>query len=159
LPGNLSGQTVTATATDPSGNTSEFSPWMLYQGGLVIVNLAAHKFAQSVTLTNTSGHTLTGPLDLVLDQLTGATLTNATGTTSGGRAYISFGVSSLAPGASVTIVLQFKLTSVSPNYYAYVAPGSSLSSFSVRKRVVKSPTVDPAPKPGAKVHKKTKGRG
>ena len=68
-------------------------------------------FTQTVTLTNTSGTSITGPISLVLDGLTsGVTLTNQSGVTvnaaPGGSPYLSNGAS-LAAGASVTLTLRF----------------------------------------------------
>ena len=68
---------------------------------------------QSVTITNTSAATITGPLSLALDGLTaGVTLANAAGTTttlSGGAAgspYLNV-PGDLAVGASVSVSLRF----------------------------------------------------
>jgi streptogramin lyase len=61
----------------------------------------------SVTITNISGGVLGGPFPIVFTSLTpGVTLTNATGTVQGGP-YINPVVSSLAPGQSITVPVQF----------------------------------------------------
>jgi predicted extracellular nuclease len=76
------------------------------QSGLVL-NRGTSKSSGSVTFTNTSGATLNGPLQFRLDALsTGITLDNASGT-QGGAPYITLPVSSLAPGASVTVTTTF----------------------------------------------------
>ena len=62
----------------------------------------------TVTLKNIGTSSITGPLRLLLMSLTsGVTLTNATGDLSG-TSYITSPVSSLAPGQSVTLPVQFK---------------------------------------------------
>lgn len=61
----------------------------------------------TVTITNISGGALGGPFPIVLTSLTpGVTLTNTSGTVQGGP-YINPGVSSLAPGQSITVHVQF----------------------------------------------------
>src|SRR5262249_54385404 len=75
-----------------------------HDGGMV--------FEQTVTLTNTSGHTLSGPLAVVLDDLPdGVMLANATGTYRG-HPYLDVpvGGASLAPGQRVTLTLRFVLS-------------------------------------------------
>ncbi len=74
-------------------------------------NFATQRFVQTVTLKNMSGGTVPAPISLVLDSLSSnATLYNATGTTAcatpAGSPFINWS-SSLAPGASASIVLQF----------------------------------------------------
>lgn len=69
-------------------------------------------YSQQVTLTNNTAGALAGPFFLVLDGLSpSATLSNASGTTSvyppTARPYITVPGSSLAPGASATVSLQF----------------------------------------------------
>jgi uncharacterized protein (DUF2252 family) len=79
---------------------------------------------QTVTITNTSGSAISGPLYLALTNLTGETLTNGTGVTSSsdnlaptGTPYFTVPLTggTLAAGASVTIKLDFTLTNLS-NY-------------------------------------------
>lgn len=70
------------------------------------------RYAQQVTITNNNAGALVGPFFLVLDGLSpSATLNNAAGTTSVyppmARPYISVPGSTLAPGASTTVSLQF----------------------------------------------------
>ncbi len=69
-------------------------------------------YAQQVTITNNTAGTLAGPFFLVLDGLSpSATLSNASGSTSvyppTAKPYITVPGSSLAPGASATVSLQF----------------------------------------------------
>lgn len=87
---------VTAVAKDESGNTSAALPATVFtrgslptvqpgilvtRGGLVLDRLT-NQFVQSVTLKNTTTATISGPVFLVLDTLSGnATLTGATGVT------------------------------------------------------------------------------
>jgi subtilisin-like proprotein convertase family protein len=65
-------------------------------------------FVGTVTITNISAQSISGPLQLVLTNLSsGVTLANATGTT-GGSPYITVpGVVTLAPGASASVGVQF----------------------------------------------------
>jgi hypothetical protein len=69
-------------------------------------------YSQQVTITNSNTGPLTGPFYLVLDSLgANASLVGSTGTTAVyaplGSPYITIPGSSLVPGASATIVLQF----------------------------------------------------
>lgn len=88
---------------------------------------------QALTLTNTSGKTLPGPVSLVLDNLTpGAslTLTTGTGTTSYAKPSASFyaNVGTLAPGKSAKVLLTFTLpagpTSVTYRPRVLAGPGA-----------------------------------
>ena len=79
-------------------------------GGFTM-NPLTGRFFQTVTLRNNSTGTITGPISLVLDQLSSnATLANATGTTleiaPAGSPYVNANVN-LAPGQSVNVSLQF----------------------------------------------------
>jgi hypothetical protein len=69
------------------------------------------RYAQTLTLTNTSGSTITGPIYVILDNLsTGAALYNAGGSTAcaapTGSPYISI-AGPIGAGASTNVVLQF----------------------------------------------------
>jgi hypothetical protein len=62
----------------------------------------------TVTITNISGVTLSGPFPVLFTGLTpGVTLTNATGSVQAGP-YINPGVGSLAAGQSITLPVQFR---------------------------------------------------
>jgi hypothetical protein len=77
---------------------------MTVQGATL--NRATGKYVGSVTVTNTSGATLSGPLQLKLTGLTsGVALDNASGA-SAGDPYVSLS-GALAPGASVNVPLTF----------------------------------------------------
>jgi CSLREA domain-containing protein len=77
-----------------------------------VLNPATRRYAQTVTVTNTSAHPITGPISLVLDSLSvNATLFNATGSTDSleppaGSPYLNSN-GNLAPGQSVSFSLQF----------------------------------------------------
>ena len=79
--------------------------------GSIAVNAKKGVYEQIVTVVNTSAKAITGPLSLVLDNLTpGVTLTRASGRTSlmlpADSPYID-GAKSLAPGRSLSFKLQF----------------------------------------------------
>jgi sugar lactone lactonase YvrE len=66
-------------------------------------------FNGTVTITNTGQQAITGPVQLVLTNLTaGVTLANATGTTNGSPFITVPAVSSLGPGQSASVNLQFQ---------------------------------------------------
>jgi hypothetical protein len=128
------GSVVTATATDPAGNTSEFSDAApsvrvpddvsarvtVTRSGFVF-NRRTGYFVQTVTLTNISAHALAGPIALVLDGLTpGVTLSNAAGATKSGSPTIDVAPNGgiLAAGGVVTITLQFVDPGLKPINYA-----------------------------------------
>jgi hypothetical protein len=68
-------------------------------------------YKQLVTITNTCGSTLTGPIELLLAGLSsGTSLANRTGigiASNAGDAYITVQAGSLAPGQSVSVALNF----------------------------------------------------
>jgi hypothetical protein len=70
------------------------------------LNRSTGKYVGSVTVTNTTSTTLSGPLQVMLGNLTtGVTLDNASGT-SGGAPYVTL-TGSIGPGASVNVPLTF----------------------------------------------------
>jgi sugar lactone lactonase YvrE len=72
----------------------------------LVYNRVTHIGTESITITNTSGATINGPLQLLLVISNPAvTASNASGTYLGNPYWTSAG--SLAPGASVTITVQF----------------------------------------------------
>jgi len=79
---------------------------------------------RSITLTNTSGQYIGGPISVVLTNLTtGFTLTNATGTYNGSPYIRVLNVGALAPGQAYTTFLQFSvgptaLFSFTPVFYS-----------------------------------------
>src|SRR5579863_861416 len=72
-------------------------------------NRVTQTFDGTVTITNVSSSTIAGPFQIVLNSLTsGVTVANAT-STFGGWSYVTVPtVSSLAPGQSATVPVQFK---------------------------------------------------
>jgi hypothetical protein len=82
--------------------------------GNIIYNSHKNSYSETVTLTNVTSGTLTGPLSLELTNLpSGVVLTDATGTTNG-NPYIRFLSSgkTLKQGASVSITLTFTAASL-----------------------------------------------
>jgi hypothetical protein len=70
-------------------------------------NHATGLWVSTVTVKNTSGSSIAGPLQVLLTNLTaGVTMTNNTGTYSGSP-YITVSAGSLAPGASASVSIQF----------------------------------------------------
>jgi hypothetical protein len=108
--------TLPPCATDVSGSISVARSGYSY-------NFATQRFYQTVKLTNSSTSTISGPISLVLDNLsTNASLFNASGTTSCaaplGSPYIITSTASLAPGATVSAVLQFANPTKAATTYA-----------------------------------------
>ncbi len=90
-----------------------FTSLDLSRGGFS-VNRRTNKISQTVTITNHSGATIPGPIQLVLDNVSSnTTLANAIGTTSNnapvGSPFLTASNASLAPGASVSVTLQFNI--------------------------------------------------
>jgi len=75
--------------------------------GPIVLNPVTRKYVQTVMVTNNSGAAI-APISLVLDNLTNATLVNATGTTSFGSPSISPYITSTA-GASAGQAISFSL--------------------------------------------------
>jgi hypothetical protein len=97
-----------------SSNIAIASPVSLGFGNITY-NSKTGLYSETVTLTNTSGNTLTGPISLALTNLpSGVVLTDATGTENGDP-YYRFLTSgkTLKSGASVSITLTFTAASLS----------------------------------------------
>jgi acid phosphatase len=98
------------------GNAPSFatvlSPLAIVRGSY-IANNRAHTITQPVTITNQGSTAITGPIQVVLDNLTsGVTLQNSGGTTSvnlPASPYITVTTGTLAPGASATVTLLFNM--------------------------------------------------
>ncbi len=99
--------------------------------GSFAVNSRTKKITQTVTITNRGSSAIAGPVQLVLDGLSANTaLSNANGVTVGnapnGSPYLTASSGSIAPGAAVTVTLQFNLpTSGGVNYSARTVTGTS----------------------------------
>ena len=104
-------QTITAVFV-PCGCAADVSALITVTRGGYVLNPATGRYAQTVTVTNNSANTITGPLSLVLDGLSiNAILFNATGTTDtlelpAGSPYLNVNVN-LAAGQNTTFALQF----------------------------------------------------
>ena len=97
------------------GNQAEWMPGPVgLSFGNPTYNSLTKLWSETVTLTNKTGSTLTGPLSLEMTNLpSGVVLTDATGTTNG-NPYIRFLSSGrLKPGASVSLTLTFTAPSLS----------------------------------------------
>jgi hypothetical protein len=125
------GYAATSGSADLTVDPQDASSSVKVTRGGYVLNLATGRYVQTVTLTNTSASAVTGPLSLVLDSLSSnATLYNATGTTSSlappMSPYINANVSSLAPGQSVSVQLQFtnpSRTTITYNTRVLAGPG------------------------------------
>jgi hypothetical protein len=103
------------TAVDVLFNNADWMPGPdALSFGSITFNSKTNLYSETVTLTNNTGSTLTGPLSLELTNLPGGVvLTDATGTTNG-NPYIRFLSSGrLKPGASVSLTLTFTAPSLS----------------------------------------------
>ena len=96
--------------------------------GTIRLNKKTGFFEQSITVTNTSNATIQGPVSFMLSGLSGATLVNATGTTSCttpvGSPFINLNLgaaTNLKPGKSGKATLQFN--SASAGYTPKVLAG------------------------------------
>jgi CSLREA domain-containing protein len=104
-------QTITANFAPCSCAGDVTTSVTVTRGGFVL-DPGTGRFAQTVTVTNISGATITGPISLVLDGLsTNAALFNASGITDSldppaGSPYLNSNAS-LAPGQSAMFALQF----------------------------------------------------
>ncbi|HLX28495.1 MAG TPA: choice-of-anchor Q domain-containing protein [Casimicrobiaceae bacterium] len=107
-----SSQTVTANFASCGCAADVTNVFAVTPGGLTL-NPVTRRYAQTVTLTNNSANTITGPISLVLDNLSSnATLFNLTGATDAleppaGSPYVNVTGGNLAPGGSVSFALQF----------------------------------------------------
>ena len=116
------GQVVTATATDPSGDTSEFSPdsvgfsIRINKLGLAR-NVKTGFWTGNITLTNTGSSALSGPIFILFDLPPGDVLENATGTYDG-MAYLEVNVTSLAAGATTSAITVVFNADVDPSSYS-----------------------------------------
>jgi hypothetical protein len=96
------------------------------RGGLRYVTSSADQFVQTLTVKNTTGSTVAGPINVVLENLTSTTiLTNASGTSgcASPGSYFTTAVpagSSLAPGASASVTLDFRDPSLGSFSYSTV---------------------------------------
>jgi hypothetical protein len=98
--------------------TAVGSQFTVARGGFVF-NARTKTYTQTLTFTN-NGPAISGPLSLVLTNLsTGASLANASGTTtasdqfaSAGSPYLTLAPTSVAAGGSFTVTLQFSAVSV-----------------------------------------------
>jgi hypothetical protein len=121
--GNRQAVTYTALGVPVSNVTSQLA----FSYGSFVYDPATKHYKQTVTLTNTSGKPIIGPLSLVLDGLSaGVQLVNASGKTAAGSPYVDVALAGnvLDAGQSVTVVLEFASPSAAINYSARALAGS-----------------------------------
>jgi YVTN family beta-propeller protein len=129
--GNVASATVQNISIDTSCATDVSSSVSVTRSGYTY-NFATQRFFQTVKLTNSSTSTISGPVSLVLDGLSAnASLFNSSGATTcaalPGRPFVTTTAPSLAPGASVSVVLQFtNPTKAATTYGARVLAGSGI---------------------------------
>lgn len=111
-PGGTPAATVTSTATiQPAQVAADVTSQVsIFEGGLVF-SRATKRYSQTVTITNNSAVTIVGPISLALDNLSpGVTVFSPSGTTQyappAGSPYQNAASTGLAPGATVSLVLQ-----------------------------------------------------
>jgi hypothetical protein len=99
--------------------------------GSIVVDPVTRHYKQTVTLRNTGGSAMVGPLSLVLDGLTaGVRLVNRTGVTArqglAGSSYVDVALTNnvLNVGTGVSVVLEFDGPSVLISYQARVLAGT-----------------------------------
>ena len=133
--------TTTVIMDQPQTITANFSPCtcagdvsgsVSVTRGPIGLNPVSRRYNETVTITNNSAHTITGPISLVLDNLTAnATLFNSAGTTTSlespaGSPYVNAAVN-LAPGLTISMQLQFTdptNTAISYTTRVLAGPGS-----------------------------------
>ncbi len=102
--GNTEQAHAVTVSIDKSADVTSFAS--IARSGLT-VNRFTNKYTGTVTVTNTGGQTLTGPLHFRLQALTaGVTLDTQTGVKDG-VPYMALPVAGLAPGQSVTLTTTF----------------------------------------------------
>ena len=90
-----------------AGSTVDVTGSVKVNVGGIAPNRLSGKYAGTVTVTNTSGQPLAGPLHLVLQGLPeGVTLDNRSGL-QGGAPYLTLPAAGLAPGATVSVSTSF----------------------------------------------------
>lgn len=110
---DLAGTPIAIGPILPSGRcAADWSPVVAVKRSGYGYNFGTQRFYQTLTLTNSSSSTISVPVAVVLDTLSSnASLFNASGLTACGSVlgspYIFAPASSFAPGASISVVLQF----------------------------------------------------
>lgn len=102
------GLSATATVTLNIQPVDVTAQTILTSTGLMF-SRTTHLYVGTVTVKNSTGQTIPGPVQLVFHNVTaGVTMANATGTTAGGDPYLTVvGNGGLAAGQSVTLTMQF----------------------------------------------------
>jgi hypothetical protein len=103
-------KSCTATFTQVTACALDISSSLKITRGGFAFNFSTQRFMQTVTLTNISSSAIAGPVSLALDSLPAGVSLFQAGTTACapvGSPYINAGFTSLAPGASYSVVLQF----------------------------------------------------
>jgi hypothetical protein len=120
------GQAVTYGVT-----LADVTAQLAFQYGGITYNAATNLYEQTVTLTNTGGKPIIGPLSLVLDNLTfGVSLTNRTGftvnTNPAHSPYLDVVLANgtLAAGQSATVTLEFASPTANITYIARALAGT-----------------------------------
>lgn len=110
----VSSNTIPLTVDSTCNCQTSVSGLTVTRGGLRYVASSQQQFVQTLTVTNNSGGTVAGPINVVIQNLTGTvTLTNSSGTTgctSSGSPYMTAvsAIGSLTPGQSAQVQLNFR---------------------------------------------------
>ena len=120
-------EAITVTDMPAFGPANVSGEVSVTSSGLVYSHLT-RTFSGTVTVLNASGHSIAGPIEIVLTNLTaGVTLVNATGT-SGGNSYITVLASgSLAAGQSANAAVRFSDPSNALIHFTPVVYSGSLN--------------------------------
>jgi aryl-phospho-beta-D-glucosidase BglC (GH1 family) len=111
-----------STAREITGMPAMSAPLTLTRSGFTL-NRRTNRMVQTIKLTNNTATTVTGPVYLILNELSSnTTLANAVGTTSvvvpSGSPYILVSSSAFAPNASVSVSLEFTVPASGAITYA-----------------------------------------
>ncbi len=119
---NTPAGTYTANLSGTGGGAENVTSSVSFKSSALVYNRIAKTGTETITVTNTSGKTIAGPIELVLGiSNPSVSATNASGTFMGNPYWMSAG--SLAPGASVNFTVTFSYPlgttfTTTPNLYS-----------------------------------------
>jgi hypothetical protein len=120
-------ESITVTDTPAFGPANVSGEVSVTSSGLVYSHLT-RTFSGTVTVLNTSGQSIAGPIEIVLTNLTaGVTLVNATGTSAGNSYITALASGSLAAGQSLNASVRFSDPSNALIHFTPVVYSGSLN--------------------------------